>query len=141
MHICLEDFLFSQISDQIRGNEKSDKAHATSMEYSLLMTTFISILGGFCFVMCAFYIVKDREKAEAHTRTREDESSLLGSVASERYPPSNGEYQAVENEDEDDDKLVDVDPVTPTPSERETLVVPVDVHSAPPVQEANNHAI
>ena len=110
-----------------------------------MMTTFISVLGGFCFIMCAFYLVKDREKAEAHTSTRDDESSLLGSVASERFSPTIGENQAVENDDgdddEDDDKLIDVDPVTPTPSERETLVVPVDVHSAPPVEEESNHVI
>ena len=108
-----------------------------------MMTTFISVLGGFCFIMCAFYLVKDREKAEAHTRTRDDESSLLGSVASERFSPTIGENQALENDDddEDDDKLIEVDRVTPTPSEREILVVPVDVHSASPVEEQNNHVI
>ena len=105
-----------------------------------MMCTFISVLGGFCFIMCAFYLVQDRDKAEGFTRTHDDESSLLGSVASENYPPAVAENQAVE--DDDDDKLIDVDPVAPTPSERETLVVPVDVHSESPVQEEhNNHVI
>lgn len=112
------------------------------MEYALLINTFISVLGGFCFIMCAFYLVKDREKAEGYTRTHDDDSSLLGSVASERFPPTVGENQALEDDDDDDDRLIGVDPVTPTPSERDTLVVPVDVHTPPPAQEEqSNHVI
>ena len=115
------------------------------MEYSLLMTTFISVLGGFCFIMCSLYLVKDREAAEEYTRTQEDTSSLLGSVTSDNYAATGDENQAVENtddDDDDDDKLLEAAPVTPTSSEREALVVPVDVHGALPVhEEHNNHVI
>ena len=109
-----------------------------------MITTFISVLGGFCFLMCAFYLVKDREKADAYTRTHDDDSSLLGSVGGEHYPPTVGENQALENDDDysDDDKLLGTDSVNSTPSERKSLVVPVDVHGSPPVQgEHSNHVV
>ena len=84
-----------------------------------MMTAFICVLGGFCFIMCGMYLVKDREKADEYTlRTCEDENSLLGSVASERYTPL-----PVEEDDKD------------------TVEVPVDVHGTLPVQDPNNHLI
>ncbi|KAJ7387334.1 Protein spinster 3 [Desmophyllum pertusum] len=138
-------WLVGEISDRIRGSGDSDKDHARSMEYSLLITTFICVLGGFCFIMCSLYLVKDREEAEDHTRTQEDDSSLLGSVASENYPAMGDENQGIENDDDDDnddDKLLGSEPVSPTFSDREALVVPVSVHSVPPVQEeSNNHVV
>lgn len=95
--------------------------------------------------MCSLYLVKDREEAEDHTRTQEDDSSLLGSVASENYPAMGDENQGIENDDDDDnddDKLLGSEPVSPTFSDREALVVPVSVHSVPPVQEVpNNHVV
>ena len=115
------------------------------MEYSLLMTTFISALGGFCFIMCSFYLEKDREKADEYNRTRDDESSLLSSVAADNYPSNCCGNQTLENDDDDDDHLIGIEPdtpTTPTPSEGQTLVVPVDVHSSVPVQEIHgNHVM
>lgn len=134
---------FLQISDRIRGSGDSDADHARSMEYSLLMTTAISIIGGFCFLMCSLYLVKDRDAAEEYTKAHDDDSSLLGSVASDHYAATGDENQALANDedDDDDDKLLGTEPVTPTSSEREALVVPVDVHSAPPVQEEHNNQV
>lgn len=111
--------LFPQISDQIRGSRVSDADRARSMEYSLLMTTFISVLGGLCFIICSWYLVKDREAAEECTRANEDESSLLGSIA------AGDENQALRNDESFDD-------------ERDALIVPVDVHGALPVHEKPN---
>lgn len=106
------------------------------------MTTFISVLGGFCFLMCAFYLVKDREKAEAYTRTQDDDTSLLGSVASQHFSPVPIKSQAQDSDDDDDDdKLIGIDAVDPTQSEREALIVPVDVHTVSPIPEPNNHVI
>ncbi|XP_068690503.1 protein spinster homolog 1-like [Montipora foliosa] len=112
-------WLVGEISDRIRGSKNSDHDRAKSLEYSLMMTAFICVLGGFCFIMCGMYLVKDREKADEYTlRTCEDENSLLGSVASERYTPL-----PVEEDDKD------------------TVEVPVDVHGTLPVQDPNNHLI
>ena len=133
-------FSFPQISDQIRGSRDSDVDRARSMEYSLLMTTFISVLGGLCFIICSCYLVKDRETAEEYTRANEDDSSLLGSVAADIYHTAGDENQALRNDE--DDKLLGSDPVSPISSERDSLIVPVDVHSALPVsEEQNNHHI
>lgn len=138
-------FFSIQVSDLIRGSKTTDAARATSMEYSLLMTTFISVLGGFCFIMCSFYLEKDREKADEYNRTHDDESSLLSSVAADNYPSNCCGNQTLENDDDDDDHLIGIEPdtpTTPTPSEGETLVVPVDVHTSVPVQEIHgNHVM
>lgn len=137
-------FCLLQISDRIRGSGDSDADHAKSMEYSLLMTTFISVLGGFCFIMCSLYLVKDREAAEEYTRVHDDDSSLLASVATDNYATTGDENQALisdDDDDDDDDKLLGTEPVTPISSEREALVVPVDVHSAPPGQEEHNNHV
>lgn len=134
-------FSFPQISDQIRGSRDSDVDRATSMEYSLLMTTFISVLGGLCFIICSLYLVKDREAAEEYTQANEDDSSLLGSVAADIYHTTGDENQALRNDEDydDDDKLLGSDPIS---SERDALIVPVDVHSARPVhEEQNSHLI
>lgn len=109
------------------------------------MTTFISVLGGFCFIMCSFYLEKDRDKADEYNRTHDDESSLLSSVAADNYPSNCCATQTLEYDDDDDDHLIGVEPdtpTTPTPSEGKTLVVPVDVHSSVPVQEIHgNHVM
>ena len=102
------------------------------------MSAFVCVLGGFCFIMCGKYLVKDREVAEEYTRTREDERSLLGSVASKNFGPSSDDKQAQDKGEDDyneDDKLLETDPTV-----RDTLVVPVDVHCPLPVQE-DNHVI
>lgn len=117
--------LFPQISDRIRGSRVSDADRARSMEYSLLMTTFISVLGGLCFIICSWYLVKDREAAEECTRANEDESSLLGSIAADTYITTGDENQALRNDESFDD-------------ERDALIVPVDVHGALPVHEKPN---
>ena len=138
--------MFLQISDRIRGSGESSKDHAQSMEYSLLMTTFISVIGGFCFIMCSVYLVEDREKAEQHTRSEDDDtSSLLDTVPSDNFLGAGHENQAVDNygDDSDDDELLDDGVVSPAMSEREALVVPVDVNSTPPTvqEEHNNHVV
>lgn len=118
-------WLVGEISDQIRGSRVSDADRAKSMEYSLLMTTFISVLGGLCFVICSWYLVKDRDTAEEYTRTNEDDSSLLGSIAADTYPTTGDEDQALRNDESFDD-------------ERDALIVPVDVHGALPVHREPN---
>lgn len=109
-----------------------------------MMSAFVCVLGGFCFNMCGMYLAKDREVAEEYTRTREDESSLLGSVASKNFDPPSDDKQAQEDDEDyynEDDRLLETDcTVTPVSSERDTLVVPVDVHCPLPVQE-DNHVI
>lgn len=136
-------WLVGVISDRIRKDD-SDHGRAQSLEYSLMMSAFVCVLGGFCFIMCGKYLVKDREVAEEYTRTCEDERSLLGSVASKNFGPSSDDKQAQDNDEDyynEDDKLLETDPtVTPVSSERDTLVVPVDVHCPLPVQE-DNHVI
>ena len=117
-------FFFPQVSDQIRSND-SDADHARSMEYSLLMTSFISLLGGLCFLICSWYLVKDRDAAEEYTRTNEDDSSLLGSIAADNYLANGDENQALRNDEDFND-------------ERDALIVPVDPHGAPPVYEEHN---
>ena len=117
--------LFPQISDRIRGLRVSDADRARSMEYSLLMTTFISVLGGLCFIICSWYLVKDRDAAEECTQANEDESSLLGSIAADTYITAGDENQALRNDESFDD-------------ERDAMIVPVDVHGALPVHEKPN---
>lgn len=137
--------LFPQISDRIRGAGSSDKDHAQSMEYSLLMSTFISVIGGFCFIMCSIYLVDDREKAEQVTRNEdEDTNSLLNTVPSDDFLQAGHENGAVDNcsdydDDNDDDELLDDEPISPAMSEREALVVPVDVHGTPPTAEEEHN--
>ena len=114
------------------------------MEYSLLMTTFVSVVGAFCFIMCAFYLVKDREKADEYNRTHDDDSSLLGSVAADNYPSNCCANQTLESDEDGDNHLMGIEPdrpTTPTPSERETLVVPVDVHTSVPVQGIHGNQV
>lgn len=137
--------LFPQISDRIRGAGSSDKDRAQSMEYSLLMSTFISVIGGFCFIMCSIYLVDDREKAEQVTRNEdEDTNSLLNTVPSDDFLQAGHENGAVDNcsdydDDNDDDELLDDEPISPAMSEREALVVPVDVHGTPPTAEEEHN--
>lgn len=132
-------WLVGEISDRIRGEGNSDKDHAQSMEYSLLMSTFISVVGGFCFIMCSIYLVNDREKAEQFTRNEDDDtSSLLDTVPSDNFLQAGCENAAVDSysvDDNEDDELFDVDPVSPAMSEREALVVPVDVQGTPPTAD------
>lgn len=118
-------FLFLQISDQIRGSRVSDTDRARSMEYSLLMTTFISVLGGLCFIICSWYLVKDRDAAEEYTRANEDDSSLLGSITADTYLANGDENQVLRNDEDFHD-------------ERDALIVPVDVHGALPAHEKQN---
>ena len=89
------------------------------------MTTFISVLGGLCFIICSWYLVKDRDAAEEYTLANEDDSSLLGSIAADTYITTGDENQALRNDESFDD-------------ERDALIVPVDVHGAPPVHEKPN---
>lgn len=124
-------FLFPQVSDQIRGSRESNADRARSMEYSLLMTTFISALGGLCFIICSWYLVKDREAAEEYTRSNEDDSSLLGSIAADTYVATGDENQALRNDEDFDDDY-------PISSERDALIIPVDVHDTLPVREEQN---
>ena len=99
------------------------------------MTTFISVLGGLCFIICSWYLVKDREAAEECTRANEDDSSLLGSVAADTYLATGDENQALRNDEDFDDD-------SPISSERDSLIVPVDVHGALPVhEEKNSHPV
>ena len=122
-------FLFPQISDQIRGSRESDADRARSMEYALLMTTFISVLGGLCFIICSWYLVKDRDAAEEYTRTNEDDSSLLGSIAADSYLAPGDENEVLRNDEGFED-------------ERDALIVPVDVHDTLPVhKEQNSHPV
>ncbi|RMX51694.1 hypothetical protein pdam_00008114 [Pocillopora damicornis] len=138
-------WLVGEISDRIRGAGSSDKDRAQSMEYSLLMSTFISVIGGFCFIMCSIYLVDDREKAEQVTRNEdEDTNSLLNTVPSDDFLQAGHENGAVDNcsdydDDNDDDELLDDEPISPAMSEREALVVPVDVHGTPPTAEEEHN--
>lgn len=139
-------WLVGEISDRIRGEGNSDKDHAQSMEYSLLMSTFISVIGGFCFIMCSIYLVNDREKAEQFTGNEDDDtSSLLDTVPSDNFFQAGCENGAVDSYsvDDNEDELLDVDPVSPAMSEREALVVPVDVQGTPPTadEEQNSQVV
>lgn len=112
-------WLVGEISDRIRGEGNSDKDHAQSMEYSLLMSTFISVIGGFCFIMCSIYLVNDREKAEQFTGNEDDDtSSLLDTVPSDNFFQAGRENGAVDSYsvDDNEDELLDVDPVSPAMS-------------------------
>ncbi|EDO39433.1 predicted protein [Nematostella vectensis] len=99
-------WLIGEVSDLIRGARDTDEGHQTSMEYALLINTFIAVLGGLCFILCAFYIVADREAADRHNHDDDDES-LLSSVAGD---------------------LQDRD-MTDRENSTEGLSVPVDVHN------------
>lgn len=93
------------------------------------MTSFISVLGGLCFIICSWYLVKDRDAAEEYTRTNEDDSSLLGSIAADNNLAYGDENQALRNDEDFHD-------------ERDALIVPVDPHGTLPVhEEQNSHPI
>ena len=98
--------LFSfQISDAIRGDKKSDVEHQTSMEYSLLITTFICVLGGLAFILCAFYLEKDRTEADKYNQT-DDTSSLLNSVSGDQDGDDVDDDDELIDDDDDDEKLI-----------------------------------
>lgn len=50
----------------------SDMTKYKALEYALYTTCFMEVLGGFFFLVCAFYLVEDREKVE---RTIHDDNS------------------------------------------------------------------
>ena len=126
-----------QISDIIRGDSVSTKDHQISMEYSLLITTFVCVLGGFFFIMCAFYLVSDRQKADDLTRAHCDGSSLLDSVASRAHGPETvgSENRALvdESSDESDDNE------SVANKDTRALVVPVQVHNLTEDPISNGH--
>lgn len=41
------------------------------------MLIFISVIGGFCFIMCLIYLVDDREKVEQVIRNEDEDINLL----------------------------------------------------------------
>ena len=90
-----------QISDVIRGTSNTDADHQVSMEYALLITTFICILGGFCFIMCSFNLQSDREQATQLTRANTDVTSLLNSVASRNHGTVGADNRALIGEGSD----------------------------------------
>lgn len=92
----------------------------TSMEYSLLITTFVCVLGGLAFILCAFYLEKDRNEADKYNQT-DDTSSLLNSVSGDQ-DDDNDEII----DDDDDDELLIRDTSIPN---GEILTVPVHVHN------------
>ncbi|XP_031568969.1 protein spinster homolog 3-like [Actinia tenebrosa] len=114
-------WLIGQISDAIRGNNSSVADRQTSMEYSLLITTFICVLGGLAFILCAFYLEKDHNEADKSNQT-DDTTSLMNSVSGDQN----------EDDDElidDDDELLIRDPSVSTISSDEHLTIPVHVHN------------
>ena len=101
------------------------------MEYALYITTFISVLGGLCFVICAFYVIGDRANAEKLAqKTDDDDTSLLSSVVgageeNEGFPKEDDSDSGVEGNGRGSDSYY-------TPVDRndtEPLVVPVQIHS------------
>ena len=126
-----------QISDIIRGDSVSTKDQQISMEYSLLITTFVCVLGGFFFIMCAFYLVSDRQKADDLTRAHCDAPSLLDSDASRAHGPETvgSENRALvhESSDESDDNE------SVANEDTRALVVPVPVHNLTEDPTFNGH--
>lgn len=69
--------------------------------------------------MCSIYLVNDREKAEQFTGNEDDDtSSLLDTVPSDNFFQAGRENGAVDSYsvDDNEDELLDVDPVSPAMS-------------------------
>ncbi|KAK3747989.1 hypothetical protein QZH41_014359 [Actinostola sp. cb2023] len=111
-------WLIGYISDVIRGDETSTAARQTSMEYSLLITTFICLLGGVCFIVCSQYIEKDRQEADKYNQS-DDTSSLLNSVPGEHDDNDDDNYDDDYDDDDDDQMLI------PDQNDDSPLTVPV----------------
>lgn len=127
-------WLIGVVSDTIRGDDMSNEAHARSMEYALYITTFISVVGGLCFIICAFYVIGDRANAEKLTqKPDEDDTSLLSSVVgageeNEGFPKDEDSDSGVEGNGRagsgSDNYYTAVDS-----NDTEPLVVPVQIHN------------
>lgn len=83
------------------------------------MIIFIFVFGGFCFIICSWYLVKDRDVVEECIRVNEDESFLLGLIV------VGDENQVLRNDESFDD-------------ERDVLIVFVDVYGVLLVYEKLN---
>lgn len=89
------------------------------------MIIFIFVFGGFCFIICLWYLVKDREVVEECIRVNEDESFLLGLIVVDIYIIVGDENQVLRNDESFDD-------------ERDVLIVFVDVYGVLLVYEKLN---
>lgn len=57
------------MSDKIRGDRLKESYYGfQSLQYSLFVTLFITILGGGFFLICSLYVVQDKKDADAATK-------------------------------------------------------------------------
>ncbi|XP_067932098.1 protein spinster homolog 3-like [Watersipora subatra] len=72
--------LLGVLSVTLRGDRDGGYYVFQSLQYSLFVSLFITVIGGSLFLACSFYIVKDKEAAEAATKA----TAVGGPVPTER---------------------------------------------------------
>ncbi|XP_071791052.1 protein spinster homolog 1-like [Asterias amurensis] len=64
---ALSPLIIGAVSDKIRGgmaNPDTDMSHFTSLSYSVLITTFISVIGGGFFLASSLFVEEDKQKMQ-----------------------------------------------------------------------------
>ena len=56
------------MSDALRGGREEKYYTFQSLQYSLFVTLFITVIGGGFFLFCSLYIAKDKADADAATK-------------------------------------------------------------------------
>ena len=97
LHVSRSCSTSLQVSDSIRGDDKSDHAESLSLLKALYITSFAAVIGSGLFLMATFYIREDCHKVEKYA---DKLRSNLGTSSSDNNtePLVNSDYNAAVNQ-------------------------------------------
>ena len=89
-----------QVSDSIRGDDKSDHAESLSLLKALYITSFAAVIGSGLFLMATFYIREDCHKVDIYADKHRSKLSTnpASSSDSDTEPLVNSDYNEAVNQ-------------------------------------------